>query len=332
MNTLFAKTHAWQQLLQDAVTCPRELLALLELHENQLAWISNDALTFKLKVPRGFVDRMQKRNPDDPLLKQVFPLTQELTLTPTYKNDPLEETSFNPLPGLLHKYTNRVLLTVVGACAINCRFCFRRHFDYPDNNPGRAGWAKIIDYIKERPQINEVILSGGDPLVAGDDLLADLSRALSEIPHVDTLRIHTRIPIVLPERITPEFLAWFTQSRLQPVLVTHCNHPQEIDEKVTCALQLLKEANVCLLNQTVLLKGINDNAAILAALSKILFKMGVQPYYLHITDEVQGTAHFEVSTATAKVIYAELMGLVSGYLLPKLVQEIPGEKSKSFVT
>ncbi len=322
----------WQTALSTAITDPKELLELLHLDLALLPAAQQAAKLFPLRVPRGFVARMQKRDVSDPLLRQVLPLHLEFDEIEGYEKDPLQENKVNPLPGLLHKFQGRVLLTVTGACAINCRYCFRREFPYQQNNPGTAGWEKVLAYIAADSAISEVILSGGDPLVAGDTFLAKLVEKLAAIAHVKILRIHSRLPIVLPERMTVEFLEWFTATRLQPVLVVHCNHPNEVDDNVLAALQKMRQQGVTLLNQAVLLKGVNDSVAILTQLSQKLFSAGVLPYYLHLLDKTRGTAHFDIDEASAGKLLAGMMAQLPGYLVPKLVREVPGAASKIPVT
>jgi EF-P beta-lysylation protein EpmB len=328
--TAINPNHAttWQIALSQAISDPQELLAELELDPEFLTSAQAAAKLFPLTVPRGFVARMQKGNPDDPLLRQVLPLGAELIETPGFHNDPLQEAKFNPVPGLLHKYSGRVLLTLVGTCAINCRFCFRRHFPYTDNNPGMEGWDRALNYIAQDSSISEVILSGGDPLVANDRTLQTFSSKLDHIPHVKRLRIHSRIPIVLPERITPEFIHWAENLKQQLIMITHANHAQEINQQVKDGLKALSKAGAMLLNQSVFLKGVNDNAETLAQLSETLFAAGVQPYYLHVLDKVQGAAHFDLPLKTAQKIHWELNQRVSGYLVPRLVYEQPGAAAK----
>lgn len=322
------QTPLWQIALTEAVTDPAELLSLLDLDPALLSDVKAGADTFALRVPRQFVSRINKGDPLDPLLQQILPLSKEKLSPPGFEQDPLGEKQANPVPGLLHKYKNRVLLTLPSNCAVHCRYCFRRHFPYAQNNPGTQGWPAIIDYISAHPDINEVIFSGGDPLLAPDKLLADLAMQLAKIPHLKTLRIHSRIPIVLPERITEEFLSWFTATGMQPVLVIHCNHAQEIDAAVKKALVTLVERGITVLNQSVLLKGVNDDAATLIALCNTLFACRVMPYYLHLLDKVQGAAHFDVSQAKGQQLMWELMQQLPGYLVPKLVKEQAGAPCK----
>jgi EF-P beta-lysylation protein EpmB len=328
MKSASAHKTPWQAALIDAVTDPQELLELLELDPILLTAAQAAAKLFPLKVPRGFIARMQKRNIADPLLRQVLPIGDEYQEVRGFTPDPLGEAKMNPLPGLLHKYQGRVLLTPTGACGVNCRFCFRRHFPYTKNNPGVEGWQQALNYIAEDKSITEVILSGGDPLVMSDTSLQDLTQKLNSISHLKRLRIHSRMPIVLPERITSELITWLTSSRLKPVLVTHCNHPQEINQPVMTAMRYLTESGVYLLNQAVILKGVNDNVATLVNLSEALFAIGILPYYLHLLDKVQGTAHFDIDLKAAQALHSQMAQQLPGYLVPKLVCEQPGAPAK----
>jgi len=321
----------WQEALSDLITDPKELLMLLDLDPALLDAALRAARAFPLKVPRGFVTRIEKGNPFDPLLKQILPLDIELQATPGYVADPLQEAQVNPVPGLLHKYHGRVLVTLTSACAVHCRYCFRRHFPYEDNNPGTNGWERIFAYIRQDDSVSEVILSGGDPLAVSDKRLKLFTDQLSRIPHVKRLRIHTRLPVVLPERITDECIDWLTQIKLAPVMVIHVNHPNEISHDVREAMLTLRNARVPLFNQTVLLKGVNDEANTLAALSEALFAAGVMPYYLHVLDRVQGAAHFDMTLCKAREIHAELGNKLPGYLVPRLVCEEPGMPSKTLL-
>lgn len=324
--------QAWQEALSDLITDPKELLTLLELDPNLLDLSLAAAHDFPLKVPRGFVARMQKGNPDDPLLKQILPLGVELNIAPGYSADPLSEIEVNPVSGLLHKYHGRVLVTLTSACAVHCRYCFRRHFPYENNNPGTHGWKNIFNYIKADNSISEVILSGGDPLSVSDKLLKSFSEQLALIPHVKRLRIHTRLPIVLPERITHELIEWITHLPFQFVMVVHANHPQEINVEVKQALLQLRKTEMQLLNQSVLLKGVNDDVNTLALLSETLFSAGVLPYYLHVLDKVQGAAHFDMARDNALKLHAALNKKLPGYLVPRLVCEEPGRSSKTLLS
>ncbi len=322
------KKADWQTALMNAVTDPKELFNLLDLDLQLLDAANLAAKHFPLKVPRSFINRMQKNNFNDPLLRQVLPLSAELVTKPGYVADPLGEARVNPIPGLLHKYHGRVLLTLTGTCGINCRYCFRREFPYEKNNPGTAGWNEALHYIAEDPSITEVILSGGDPLVTSDVMLKTLTEKLAAIPHLRRLRIHSRMPIVLPERITPEFIEILSQSRLKSVLVVHCNHPQEINTEVIEAMKELAKSGIILLNQSVLLKDVNDDAEILIALSETLFQAGILPYYLHVLDKVQGAAHFDLKLSLARQLHQTMVQRLPGYLVPKLVCEQPGAPAK----
>ena len=324
-----APEETWQQALAGSIRDPKELFELLELDMKQLPAAIQADKKFPLRVPRAFVRRILKRDWDDPLLRQILPVSQELDFQSGYTTDPLGEKNTNSLPGLIHKYHGRVLLIVSGGCAINCRYCFRRHFPYAENNPGRQQWPDTLEYIANDNSISEVIFSGGDPLAASNSLLAGLVKQLEEIPHVKTLRIHTRMPIMIPQRIDDECLSWLTKGRLNPVMVVHCNHPNELDEDTGIALSKLKNAGVTVLNQSVLLAGVNDDARILRNLSERLFDFGVLPYYLHLLDKVEGAAHFDVDEDTAAAIVRELLATLPGYLVPKLVKEYAGAKSKT---
>ena len=323
---------AWQTAMTNAVTRPEILLDLLSLDTALLAPAQKAAKLFGLRVPHSFIQRMEKGNPQDPLLLQVLPLDAELKETPDFVPDPLSEKTYNILPGLLHKYHGRVLITLSGSCGVNCRFCFRREFPYENNNPGTKGWDKILDYISANPSIFEVILSGGDPLVVSDQMLQSFCDRLLLIPHITTLRIHSRMPIVLPERITDEFITYFKNLSLRKILVLHTNHPNEINAEVISAASKLQEANIILLNQAVLLKNINDYSEVLINLSKKLWDMSVLPYYLHLLDKVSGIAHFDVDEKTAKSLLKKLQENLPGYLIPKLVREVAGEKHKILIS
>lgn len=318
----------WQTLLKEVITDPAELLDKLELNSSFLPAAQRAAQLFPLRVPAGFVTRMEKGNSADPLLKQVLPLAAEEIISVGFSQDPLLEKSVNPLPGLLHKYHGRVLVTITGACAVNCRYCFRRHFPYAENSAGGKAWQNILEYIAADASIREVIWSGGDPLLAADHYLRKCVDDLADIAHVNILRIHSRLPIVLPERISTEFLNGFTATRLQPVLVTHSNHANELDDSVKRAIENLRQRKISVLNQAVLLKGVNDNVDALVNLSQRLFACGILPYYLHLLDKVQGAAHFAVSEERAKQLMSTLREKLPGYLVPKCVYEKGGALSK----
>ena len=287
------------------------------------------AAEFPLRVPLSFVERMEPGNIDDPLLQQVLPVAEENTDHPDYSRDPLEESHAMPVPGLLHKYHGRALLTLTGACAVHCRYCFRRHFPYSESNPLGTGREMAIGYLLEHPEIGELILSGGDPLSVPDGRLSALAKQLSGIGHLHTLRIHTRLPVVLPERVDQRLLDWLTDLPQRVVMVVHCNHPNEIDATVETAMRPLQQAGVVLLNQSVLLRGINDNADTLARLSEKLLACGILPYYLHQLDRVQGAAHFAVGDNSARALMDTIHRRLPGYLVPRLVRELPDCPGKS---
>ncbi|PHQ78152.1 MAG: EF-P beta-lysylation protein EpmB [Coxiella sp. (in: Bacteria)] len=312
----------WQQHLKSAVTDTAELYDLLNLRQT----VPLVRSSFALRVPRPFIERMQKGNPNDPLLLQVQVRADELKQVPGYQQDPLAESSSNPIPGLLHKYQGRVLIMLTGSCAVNCRYCFRRHFPYADNS-GLAHWSRIIDYIKADPSINEVIFSGGDPLLVDDAKLSRLITDLEKIEHVTTLRIHTRTPVVIPQRITDALVSCLRETRLQSVVVLHINHANEIDATLQQKLRLLNEV-ATLLCQSVLLKGINDSVDALVQLSHRLFASSVLPYYLHQLDKTQGVHHFDVDEEVGINLVKALQARLPGYLVPRYVREVAGKASK----
>lgn len=316
----------WQQQLRAAITDVNQLLTQLELPPQPMI-----ASSFPLRVPQPFVARMQKGNIHDPLLRQVLPLADELQDLPGYSQHPLLEQQFTAIPGLLHKYRSRVLLLLTGACAVNCRYCFRQHFSYHDYSFRQRYWPRIADYLMAHPEVNEIILSGGDPLLLSDHALYELLQAFTQLTSIRYLRIHSRLPIVIPSRITDELVTMLTSTRLKPVLVVHCNHPQEIDEVLSEAFLRIRAYPITLLNQSVILKGVNDNPAVLAELSYRLFDQGVLPYYLHVLDKVAGAAHFDISLAQVKILYQQLQAMLPGYLLPRLVQEVPGMPNKTLI-
>lgn len=327
-TSVLRQVPAWQSRLARAITDPAELLAAVGLGAEWLSAAQAAARLFPLRVPRGFVARMRPRDPHDPLLRQVLPLAEECLTAEGFSADPVGDMAAIAAPGVLHKYRARVLLTVTGACAVHCRYCFRRHFPYADANPAADRWRAALAYIAGDDSIAEVILSGGDPLTLSDRRLAELVRQLETIRHVRRLRLHTRLPIVLPERVNDELLAWLGDTKLKTAIVVHANHAQEIDGPVREALAALKAAGVELLNQSVLLRGVNDNADVLAELSEKLFEAGVLPYYLHMLDKVQGAAHFGVNETAARRLMTELQARLPGYLVPRLVREIPDMPGK----
>ena len=322
------QTNDWRKALSQAVRDPAELLQLLALPPELLPAAQQAAARFPLRVPRSYVARMQKGNPADPLLRQVLPLGEELVAADGFTEDPVGDLDAMAIPGLLHKYAGRVLLITTAACGVHCRYCFRRHFPYNEANAASLDWQPALDYIAADPSIREVILSGGDPLSLSDQRLNQLVAQLAAIPHLQRLRLHTRQVIVLPERVDAALLNWLADCRLQTVMVVHANHANEINQDVTAALLRLKEIGVTLLNQAVLLKGVNDEVQVLAALSERLFAAQVLPYYLHQLDRVQGAGHFEVSDTQALKLVHELRERLPGYLVPRLVREQAGKLAK----
>lgn len=316
----------WQKQLVEAVKTVDELLSILGLCESDVRVSKIAGREFPLRVPRSFITRMRPGDPRDPLLLQVLPTAREEEVIPGFGSDPLAESRATPVPGLLHKYRGRALLITTGSCAIHCRYCFRRHFPYSEHRP--QGYRAAMEYLRSTPEIDEVILSGGDPLAMSDRNLSELAAELETIPHLQRLRIHSRLPVVLPSRVDEHLLQWLTGGRLAPILVIHANHPREIDAEVAAALGRLREAGIVLLNQTVLLRGVNDSSRDLSDLSKNLFAAGVLPYYLHLVDRVRGAAHFEVHEDEARALVRKLLQELPGYLVPRLVREIPGASTK----
>jgi len=321
----------WQHALRNAFLRPADLLAFLELDPALPSLDLPRLKDFPLRVPRGFAARMRKGDPQDPLFLQVWPRPQEAAETAGFRQDAVGDLHKTRDGGVIHKYRGRALLVATGACAVNCRYCFRRHFPYSEQLAARDQWREALATIAADPSLEEIILSGGDPLSLSDDKLSELALALEEIPHVRRLRIHTRQPVVLPERIDERLLAWLGRGRLQKVIVLHVNHPNEIDDGLQSALAPLRALQIPLLNQAVLLRGINDSADILQNLSEKLFAAGILPYYLHLLDRVQGAAHFEVDLESARALARELVGRLPGYLMPRLAREEAGAASKTWI-
>ncbi|MFZ9034619.1 MAG: EF-P beta-lysylation protein EpmB [Francisellaceae bacterium] len=319
----------WKKSLKQAFCNWGQLADFLELDVDAVA--INPATKFPLRVPMSFASRMVKSNINDPLLRQILPLAQERETVDSFIDDPLSEERFSKTTGLLHKYYNRVLLISHPACAVHCRYCFRREFDYAAHTQSRSDWQGAFDYIAAHSEVEEVILSGGDPLMHDDNMLAWFIAKLEKLKPVKTLRFHSRIPVVLPERITEPLLTLLKNSRFNIVLVIHMNHANEMDNEVIAVLKALSEAGVKLLNQSTLLKGINDDAWVLKDLSEVLFFNGVMPYYLHVLDHVKGAAHFAIADSEAKAIHTELKAISAGYLVPKLVREIADESAKTWM-
>jgi len=316
----------WQKQLSEAITSVDELLSILKLESLRAdVYVPKH---FELRVPRDFVAKMTVGDRHDPLLKQVLPDKQEQINVTGYVADPLSENTQNPVKGMLHKYQSRVLLTITGACAIHCRYCFRQHFDYSANMPTADAKESIINHITAHPDINEVILSGGDPLNVTNRRLFAWLDTLESIPQLTTIRLHTRLPLVIPARLDEALLTRLSQSRCDIVMVIHCNHANEIDAFTSEQLQRARNAGITLLNQAVLLTGINDSVEVQTQLSQRLFSAGVLPYYLHVLDKVAGAAHFDSDEQTAIALYWSLLAALPGYLVPKLVRELPNKRFK----
>jgi len=321
--------NPWQQSLAQSITDPAILLKQLNLPESLLPDARHAAELFGLKVPLPFLARITPGDASDPLLRQILPLGVELSHTDGFTHDPVADHAAMQSPGLLHKYRGRALILTTGACGIHCRYCFRRHFNYAQANPAKQQWQETLATLAADDSIHEVILSGGDPLSLSDKRLSELVAELENIPHLKRLRLHTRLPVVLPERVTTLLCELLSRTRLTTVVVLHINHAQEIDDAVKSACGQLQKTGTQLLNQSVLLAGVNNSTQSLCDLSEKLGECGVMPYYLHQLDRVDGAAHFEVADEQAKQLLNELKKQLPGYLVPKLVREIAGEPSKS---
>ncbi|HEY5623395.1 MAG TPA: EF-P beta-lysylation protein EpmB [Gammaproteobacteria bacterium] len=325
--TGFTAVGGWQHAVRNAVRSVSELLELLALDPADLDWFEPPGNDFPLRVPRGYIARMRRGDPHDPLLRQVLPTQAERGDEEGYSADPLREVTI-ARNGLLEKYPGRLLLVTTPVCPIHCRYCFRRHYPYDSQSLSRSALDELIADLERRTDVREIILSGGDPLSLSNSRLRELVVALGELGSVTTLRIHTRFPIVLPERVDRGLQCVLERSRLNTVIVTHCNHANELDSTVISAIERFRQCGATLLNQSVLLRGVNDNVTDLESLSYGLFEAGILPYYLHQLDRVAGAAHFEVSDARAEALVGGLRDRVAGYLVPRLVREIPGELSK----
>lgn len=319
----------WHDDQAGAFTELSSLLAYLGLHAAPLPGQRVAAQGFSLRVPKPFAALMRPGDPLDPLLRQVLPLADETSEPPGFTTNPVGDRESEAVPGMLHKYRGRALIVATGACAIHCRYCFRRHYPYAEGSASPRRRAVILDYLRAHPELEEVILSGGDPLMLGDEQLTSWLQQLAALPHLKRLRLHTRLPVVLPQRITWALVEQLANNRLQTPIVIHANHPRELSPAAASALTRFKEAGIPLFNQSVLLQGVNDDVATLAQLSERLFECGVNPYYLHLLDRVAGAAHFEVTESRAIALHKELRARLPGYLVPRLVREIPGECAKT---
>lgn len=324
-----AQAKGWPALWREAIRDPRELLALLGL-EAEAGRISDSAAAqFPLRVPRGFAARMRHGDPHDPLLRQVLPVAEEERRVPGFDLDAVGDGAARAATGVLHKYEGRALLVATGSCAVHCRYCFRRHFPYAEETAAAGRWRKPLAVLGADPGLTEVILSGGDPLSLATGKLAELSDALRRLPQVRRLRIHTRLPVVLPERVDRELTDWLGSLPWPVAVVVHANHANELDAAVGTAFARLRGAGIHLLNQAVLLRGVNDTITAQAELHERSFALGALPYYLHQLDRVQGAAHFEVPDAEARALHSALRERLPGYLVPRLVREIAGAASKT---
>jgi len=318
----------WQQQLSNCIKSSDDLLKQSQTSGAATLFSEQASEQFRLKIPANFLNEI-KATESDPLLLQVLPRHEETLEAEGFNQDPVGDMSAMATPGLIHKYRNRALFIVTGACAIHCRYCFRRHFPYSEAQINSENWEPAFQYLREHKEVTEIILSGGDPLIISDEKLTHLVTELEQIKHIKRLRIHSRIPSVLPERITEDFIELLQNSRFNVSLVTHINHPNEINNKNEAIFKMIQTSNIQLLNQSVLLAGINNNPETLIDLSEKLYETGILPYYLHLLDPVQGAAHFYVKEADARVFLDEMTNSLPGYLVPKLVKEISGEQAKT---
>jgi len=318
----------WQQQLSNCIKSSDDLLKQSQTSGAATLFSEQASELFKLKIPANFLNKI-KATESDPLLLQILPRHEETLEVEGFNRDPVGDMSAMATPGLIHKYRNRALFIVTGACAIHCRYCFRRHFPYSEAQINSENWEPAFQYLREHKEVTEIILSGGDPLIISDEKLTHLVSELEQIKHIKRLRIHSRIPSVLPERITGDLLELLQNSRFNVSLVTHINHPNEINQKNRAVFKMIQTSNIQLLNQSVLLADINNNPETLIDLSEKLYETGILPYYLHLLDPVQGAAHFYVKEADARVFLDEMTNSLPGYLVPKLVKEISGEQAKT---
>lgn len=331
IQTLFpsAAAEPWQRAWREAITDPSVLLQALGLNSHQVGYSLAANKTFHLRVPAGFLARMRYGDPNDPLLRQVLPINAEMQSIEGFLTDAVGDGAATTEPGILQKYHGRALLIATGSCAIHCRYCFRRHFPYANNNAARNRWSNALATISANPQIEEVLLSGGDPLSLSTAKLTQLTDGLQAVPHLRRLRLHSRLPIVLPERIDTHFIHWLSKLPWPVAFVLHANHPNEFDSSVDAAVTKIRSSGAHVFNQAVLLKGINDDIDTLTTLCTRGFSAGVIPYYIHQLDHVTGTAHFAVTDEKARALHAALRARLPGYLVPILVREMAGQTSKT---
>ena len=319
----------WKSQLRYAITDPKQLSELLKLTNKQQKGLIEAHKSFPLKIPHAVLDRIEKGNINDPVLLQYMPQVKEITQSAGFSNDPVGDIAASPCNGLLHKYSSRALIIASQVCAVHCRYCFRRHFPYSEMQLSKDHSRNIINYLQQHVEINEIILSGGDPLSLDDNKLEQLIYSLESVKHIRTLRIHTRLPIVIPDRITSKLLSLLDATRFKTVIVIHSNHANELDDNVCKSMQTLSQHCDALLNQSVLLQSVNSNTEALIQLSQRLFECNVMPYYLHLLDKVQGASHFDTDETDAKQLLSEIRKQLPGYLVPQLVKELSGEASKT---
>lgn len=324
--------HDWQEELRNGFRDLGSLLHFLEIPP-QPEWM-DEPQAFPLRVPKSFAQRMQKGNSKDPLLLQILPTVNETLSAEGFREDAVGDLKSTLHQGIIQKYRGRLLVILTGTCAVHCRYCFRRHFPYHDQRVTAKTRDTLLQLLKNDPSIEEVIFSGGDPLLLNNEQLQQWQQELFAIPTIRRWRIHTRLPSVLPQRIDAkltQILESFQREQRNVVIVTHINHPNEINGDVYKALTALKMSQITLLNQAVLLKGINDDLESLKTLSEKLFVGGVLPYYLHLLDRARGTHHFDLPLSMARALYRDLSAELPGYLVPKLVREVEGEAYKVVV-
>lgn len=323
------KRSPWQTILAQAFRSADKLLEFLEISPEAVAHLASPQ--FPLRVPRPFAAKMDKGNPRCPLLLQVLGVPAENQAAPGYTLQPLLESEALKSRSLLHKFPGRVLLTVTGACAVHCRFCFRKNFPYHENTFNNLALTDTLNYLAEHPEVNEVILSGGDPLTLSDEKIREIVQALAAVPSLHYIRVHTRFPVVIPERVTQKLAQNLSATRLKASVIIHCNHPNEVDSHFAEYIGRFNKYNISVWNQSVLLKNVNNSATVLQELIQKLYSMNVLPYYLHMLDPVEGSQHFEVSVEEARTLLSVLAENLPGFLLPRLVREIPGRKAKVWV-
>lgn len=326
---------AWRQIVAQAVTDPDELCRLLDLPSDLADRMQAASRDFRLLLPRTMLGRIRRGDPHDPVLRQFLPMVEELSSEEGFSADPLQEASACPIPGVVEKYQGRSLIVLTAGCPVHCRYCFRRHFTPPTlsclsaDAAAEAPLGELVDHLQRDGETREVILSGGEPLLVDDEPLLRLLAQLAErCPEVKRVRIHTRMPIVIPQRVTGALCRLLRSTRLTPLVVLHVNHPAEIDAPVRSAFARLNDAGIPLLSQSVLLRGVNDSVEVLAELLERLVDGRVIPYYLHQLDRVSGAAHFEVPESEGRRLVAELRRRLPGYAVPRYVRDVPGAAHK----